>query len=238
MEVPHGKIWVPAHAHPSIAGDPLLPVPTSRPSSLPWDKLRDRWVQSPRCSCPRGNTAKGAGPAPGIPPLSQGPDEPRGSTRTAAAPPCCRSSALRSPAPPSRPAGRRAGGPAPAEGGFLRGSAAAGRGVGAAGCAGGCRGCGVGAGVGAFFWGGGRVGRGGGERTGTVASASSSAAARAAGSRRQQLLLLLLRGGSPGRRDVGLWGRQDLRDLLRSRPGGRGVLRPEVGAGVPSPEPR
>lgn len=153
-------------------------------------------------------------------------------------PPCCRSSALRSPAPPSRPAGRRAGGPAPAEGGFLRGSAAAGRGVGAAGCAGGCRGCGVGAGVGAFFWGGGRVGRGGGERTGTVASASSSAAARAAGSRRQQLLLLLLRGGSPGRRDVGLWGRQDLRDLLRSRPGGRGVLRPEVGAGVPSPEPR
>mgnify|MGYP001851985405 CR=1 FL=1 len=70
-------------------------------------------------------------------------------------PPCCRSSALRSPAPPSRPAGRRAGGPAPAEGGFLRGSAAAGRGGGAAGCAGGCRGCGVGAGVGAGGGGGG-----------------------------------------------------------------------------------
>lgn len=83
-----------------------------------------------------------------------------------------------------------------------------------------------------FFWGGvGGVGEGEvGGRTGTVASASSSAAAGAAGSRRW---LLLLRGGRAERRDVGLWAKQDLRDLLRSRPGGRGLLRPEVGASVP-----
>lgn len=196
---------------------------------------------------PGGYRGAGAGQRSGVP---------RGGARGATAPRCRpRPRQPRSPAPhfglsargdggapslppsiPSPPGwraaagGGEAAGRAPAEGSFLRGSAASGRGAGAAGCAGGSRGPGgaAGAGGGGFlFWGGGR----GGGRTGTVASASSSAAAGAAGSRRR--LLLLLREGSVERRDVGLWGRQDLRDLLCSRPGGRGLLRPEVGASVP-----
>lgn len=190
MEVPHGKIWVPTHAHPSIAGDPLLPVPTSRASSMPWDKLRDTWVQSPRCSCLRGNAVRGAEPGRRTPAASGTRRAPRKHAESRR-PRYYRSSAPRSPAPPSRPAGRRAGGRAPAEGGFLRGSVTAGRGVGTAGCAGGRRGCGVGAGVGAFFWGGGRAGWGGengdcrlrlflsGSQGSRIAAAAAAAAAAA-----------------------------------------------------------